>query len=147
VTELSFLVDLLLNHKLSKATKDAIAERIKVVESQQVMRQTVVPQPTFQTSPIPKPTQLPAHIANQAPSMQALMLKHPDLMRPQDSTLPELSGTEQGAVVAALNPSPIPIESVAQTAATQAALAERQKSIALGISGKREAGANGPRKW
>lgn len=32
MTELSFLIDLLLNHKLAKATKDAIAERIKEVE-------------------------------------------------------------------------------------------------------------------
>ena len=33
MTELSFLIDLLMNHKLAKATKDLIAERIKEVES------------------------------------------------------------------------------------------------------------------
>lgn len=33
MTELSFLIELLLNHKLPKDTKDAIAERIKEVES------------------------------------------------------------------------------------------------------------------
>lgn len=33
MTELSFLIDLLMNHKLPKLTKQAIAERIKEVES------------------------------------------------------------------------------------------------------------------
>lgn len=32
MTELSFLIDLLMNHKLSKATKELIASRIKEVE-------------------------------------------------------------------------------------------------------------------
>lgn len=32
MTELSFLIDLLLNHKLPKATRDAVAERIRDVE-------------------------------------------------------------------------------------------------------------------
>lgn len=32
MTELSFLIELLLNHKLPKATKDLIAERVKEVE-------------------------------------------------------------------------------------------------------------------
>lgn len=40
MTELSFLLELLLNHKLPKKTKDAVAERIKVVEN------GIIPQPT-----------------------------------------------------------------------------------------------------
>lgn len=33
ISELSFLIDLLMNHKLSRATKELIAERIKEVEA------------------------------------------------------------------------------------------------------------------
>ena len=36
MTELSFLLDLLLNHKIQKVTQDAIRERIKEIELGQV---------------------------------------------------------------------------------------------------------------
>ena len=57
MTELSFLLDLLLNHKLTKPTQTAIKERIKEVEAQ------------FASQPVrPQVQRVPN---GQAPSMQA----------------------------------------------------------------------------
>lgn len=70
-TELSFLIELLLNHKLQKSTKDAVAARIKDVEANY--------QPQRQT----QPAALPANAGQQAPSTMALLAKHPDLAAAQ----------------------------------------------------------------
>jgi hypothetical protein len=77
VSELSFLVELLLNHKLPKATKDAIAARIKEVEC----RTSSYSPRSVSSSPLsslPAPS-LPAHIANQPASTQAAMMRHGDI--------------------------------------------------------------------
>ena len=55
MTELSFLIELLLNHKLPRTTQLAIKERIKDIETR---------------APAPQP-QRPVHPMAQAPSMQA----------------------------------------------------------------------------
>lgn len=57
MTELSFLIELLLNHKLPKKTKDIIAERVKTIQAQPI---------TVNSRPMPLPI-----VSGQAPSMQA----------------------------------------------------------------------------
>lgn len=57
MTELSFLLELLLNHELQKITKEAITERIKVIEQNYTPtthRPTVAsPMPTSGMPPVP----------------------------------------------------------------------------------------------
>lgn len=68
MTELSFLVELLLNHKLPKVTRDAVASRIRAVEASGfALTPSQVPWP--KTAP-------PANLTNQAASTLALMAKH-----------------------------------------------------------------------
>ena len=120
MTELTFLVELLLNHKLQKSTKDMIASRLKEVEEGFATR-----------SPLPtqKPASLPAHLANQAPSTLAALARHPDL----------------AAQMAPPDPQPVAI--VAQTSATQAAMASRAEAINEAMSGKIDKVHGRPRKF
>ncbi len=86
-TELTFLVDLLLNHKLQKSTKDLIAERLK----------------EFASDPGPRPraiqASVPPELANQSPSTIAAMLRHAEPVEPQ----PVAVIAQTPAAVAALN--------------------------------------------
>jgi hypothetical protein len=118
MTELSFLIDLLMEHKLPRVTKLAIAERIKLVES---IRQS--------SSPAPRPTS-PA--VAQAPSTMALLAKHGALppTMPIDAPPPEE-----------------PVTVVAQTPETAAAMISRQTAIAESIAGKVDKVTGRPRKW
>ncbi len=111
MTELSFLIELLLNHKLQKVTKDAIAERIKEASGPNAIQQHV-PNGVRSLSPM---------VAMQSPSTQAILDRNPDLV--------------------------VPIESVGQTPAAQAAIASRQQAIAQALSGKPEKGQTSPRKF
>lgn len=126
MTELSFLLDLLLNHRLQKATKDLIRERIKEVEQgipltpQGRANAHLAAMPAISANPI---------VAQQAPSMQAIMARHPDLGNP-DLAAPVT-----------------PVAVVAQTAATQAALASRQQAIAESIAGKIDKVTGRPKKF
>lgn len=65
MTELSFLIELLLNHKLPKATKDAVAARIKEIEASPA--QMVVPR------------QMPV-------SSRDVTQRHPDLIKPIEAS-------------------------------------------------------------
>ncbi len=67
MTELTFLVELLLNHKLQKPTKDAVASRIRDVEA----AMATLP-PTHPVRPMPNGVV-------QAASMQAIIDRNPDL--------------------------------------------------------------------
>lgn len=109
MTELSFLLELLLNHKLPRLTKDLIAERIKEVEASYSPARRI-------------PTQTVQAIAGvpQAASTIAAM--------------------ERQAIEA-------PVAVVAQTAATQAALASRATAIAEAIAGKVNKETGRPRKF
>ncbi len=118
MTELSFLLDLLLEHKLPKAAKDAVRARIKFVEGcVRIDQPRPVIAPAMAANPI---------VAQQAPSMQALMAKHPDL------------------IPAAAEPAPVAV--IAQTPAAAAALASRQEAIAAAQAGKTNA-SGGKRKF
>ncbi len=122
MTELAFLLELLLNHKLPRPTKVAVTERIKEVESKLLSPRDV-------RSEIPAPSQgfIPPHLIGQAPSTVAAMARHPDL-------------------AAALEP-PQPVAVIAQTPAAQAAVAARQEAINSALSGKVEKGRTSPRKF
>lgn len=110
-TELSFLIELLLKHRLPATTKDLVAQRIKEVEEHLDSRMHV------QMPARP----LPPQVAMQSPSTQALMIKH---------------GTAGDMVPHMPPPAPEPVAIVAQTPATAAAMAERQNLIASAMAGK-----------
>jgi len=120
VTELTFLVELLLNHKLPKPTKDLVAQRIKEVEESFAARPAL---------PIQPKQAIPAHLANQAPSTLAALARHPDLMAQMAP------------------PDPQPVAVIAQTPAAVAAMASREQAIASAMSGKPMKGETSPRKF
>ncbi len=86
MSELSFLIELLLNHDLKKETKDLIASRIKEVEVSLVAR----PASQF----VQTTGQLQVY-QSQAPSTIAAMARHADI--------PLSQAIAQAPVVAALN--------------------------------------------
>ncbi len=139
MTELTFLVDLLLNHKLPKPTRDAVAARIKEVEAGIGFAppQRMAPQPAMA-----RPQNLPPHIASQSPSMQAIMLRNPDL-----APVGVPSGAAIEALALASPPEPQPVAIIAQTPAAVNAMNERAATIRQGMSGKPEKGRTSPRKF
>ncbi len=71
MTELSFLLDLLLNETLSKAVKVKLTERIRLVEAGQVPRGTMPPAHMV----LPVVSGIPTHLAQQSPSTLANLSK------------------------------------------------------------------------
>lgn len=141
MTELSFLIELLLNHKLPKPTKDAIAERIKDIQ----MAPASLPEPGYirpvaqpqMETPIALTTPDNKPMAQQSPSTVAALLKH---------------GLAIGSAVVATPPvAPEPVAVIAQTPAAMAALQSRRAAIAAGNSGafqgRPAAGETSPRKF
>jgi hypothetical protein len=126
LTELSFLIELLLNHDLPKPTKDLIASRIKDVE----MRLHYQPQQAMKVTWQGPNTNTP--MPQQAPSTLALMAKHGDI--PAVNPAPEMPPIE-------------PVAVIAQTPATAAALNSRNEAIAASINGKVDKVTGRPRKW
>jgi hypothetical protein len=144
MTELSFLIELLLNHKLAKATKDAIAERIKEVETRSTASAPGprTPSAAAFVEMASHPAQyLPPEIAKQAPSMQRIMLRHLE----QGTAPVSTEGTPIHADATVAGPAPVAV--VAQTPAAAAAMASRAQAISQAISGKREQGQTRPRKF
>lgn len=133
MTELTFLLDLLLNHKLPMATKVAVTERIKEVEARLAQGYSI----PRNADPRPNIAAVPAHLANQAPSTIAAMMKHPDLVAQMSPTIG----------IAPQEPSVAPVQVIAQTPAAQAALNARQEAINGALSGKPEKGRTSPRKF
>lgn len=119
MTELSFLLELLLTHKLQKSTKEALMARIKEIESKQA--QSVSNNPGAITYRAPKTAQ--------SPSMQRI--------------LDEMANE---GMILSNEPQPVPV-AIAQTQAVAAALAERRESINIALSGKEEKGRTSPRKF
>lgn len=132
-TELSFLIELLLQHKLPQKTKDLVAERIKHVEAH-----LSDPARVLHSRPLAPAPQYHSHpaLASQAPSTQALLAKHPDLAaaitKSQETTI---------AMAQEIKPEPAPVEVVAQTPAAMAAMESRNKMIRDSMSGKRSKNA------
>ncbi len=120
-SELSFLIELLLNHDVPKTTKDLIASRIKEVEVNltlnQVRPQVVQPQAI--------------HGVPQAASTLALMAKHGDIA---PVPMPEM-------------PPIVPVEQIAQTPATAQAMSARANAIAASLNKTVDKTTGRPRKW
>ena len=119
-SELSFLLDLLLNHRMPLVTKELVAARIKLVE-EAMSTGTVMHK-------YAKPIAIPQPGIVQAPSTQAILDRNPDL-------------------AAAIPPPPVPIAMVAQTPATTAALNARQQAISEAMSGKVDKETGAPKKF
>lgn len=121
-SELSFLIELLLNHDLPKATKDLVASRIKEVE------QALTARPVHGTYVAPASYVPPG--LKQAPSTLAAMARHGDTV-----------------FEAPVMPPVEPVAQIAQTAATAAALNSRNEAIAASLAGKVDRVSGRPRKW
>lgn len=119
MTELGFLLELLLNHKLPVATRKLLTERIKEVEVRVMSGQG-------QVAPRPQIAPLPPQMANQSASTLAAMMRHQETAAPA---------------------APEPVVVVAQTPLAQAAMASREQAIAAAISGKPVKGETRPRKF
>ncbi len=129
-TELSFLIELLLKHKLQPATRDLVAERVKEVEgklsdSSFVLRpldESRMHYPVAQSQPASK----------QAPSTLAAMARH-----------------EAMGLVAVPTPeaAPVPGVAVAQTPQAQAAISSRNQAIRESLAGKIDKTTGRPRKF
>lgn len=119
MTELSFLIDLLLNQKLNTVVKKLIADRIREIEARPQTIQSYA-----------KPIQaIPPHLVGQSPSTIANFMKEGVI--PQ--VIPETTTTAPAVVVAS-------------PAAAQA-MESRKKAIAVALSGKEEPGRTSPRKF
>lgn len=130
MTELSFLIELLLNHDLPKATKDLIASRIKEVEQMLTITRMVLPA-TAQIQTLPPKLQ-------QAPSTLAAMARHGDI--------PNFPGAAT-FVTPPIEAAPMPVEVIAQTPQTAAAMNSRNQAIAESIAGKIDKTTGRPKKW
>lgn len=127
MSELDFLLELILNHKLTKATKDLIQGRIRDIQL------------PFTTKPIPTRVQeQPIHTTkhSQSPSTLAILARNPDL-------IPE--GEEVSIPIPSTPPEPVKV--IAQTRATAEAMQGRNSAISQALSGKPEQGRTTPRKW
>jgi len=128
MSELSFLLELLLSHKLAKGTKEAITDRIKEVERRLV-------QPQQPNVPMSGPQAVRPARSAQSPSTQRIL----DEMAAEGASL--------------IQPNPVSPESpgipaqIAQTPAAALALAARQEAINIAVSGKEERGRTSPRKF
>lgn len=125
MTELSFLLDLLLNHKLSKITKEAIVGRVKEIESR-------TSSGSWAAIPLSQP-QARAPKTAQSPSTQRI--------------LDEMAA--EGLIIGSAQPAPPqdPPTQIAQTPAAAAALAARNEAIRIATSGREEKGRTSPRKF
>lgn len=122
LSELSFLIELLLNHPLSKETKDMVAARIREVEAALSSR----PQTPMQVS-----WQPPAGL-QQAASTLAAMARHGDI--------PAVS-------LAPVMPAPEPVAVIAQTPQATAAMNSRNEAINQALAGKVDKVTGRPRKF
>ncbi len=127
MTELSFLIELLLNHDLPKATKDLLADRIKEVEyrisENPIHKPISVSQPIHNTGP----KQAPSTLANMAKQEGITFVPPPEVVLP-------------------------PVTQIAQTPATAEALNYRNNLLNKAQNHTFETKANGkgikgPRKW
>lgn len=125
MSELSFLIDLLLNQRLSKPVKALISDRIKEIEARP--RNSAVGQQIY-TQPA---AVIPAHLLGQAPSTIANFLKS------------EVSSADP------VSPTPHADEAqvIATTPAARAALQHRREAIMNGTRDKPEVGRTSPRKF
>ena len=130
MTELSFLIELLLNHDLPKATKDLLASRIKEVEEK--LSNTMQPARPPIAAPISQ------NQFSQAPSTLAAMARHA-----QAGLIPPI----EVMPAPEMPPIPEPVAVIAQTPQAAAAINSRNSAIAASISGKVDKTTGRPKKW
>lgn len=136
MTELSFLLSLLLDHKLAKPVQTLIKERIKEIEARPngilSPSRAVIEYPCYPTK------SLPAHMVGQAPSTIANFIKEGMLE-------PVLNASSQSEA-------DTPIAPIVTSSAVAQALVDRQNAIrnaakATPLNGKPENGRTSPRKF
>ncbi len=137
MSELSFLLELLLEHELAKPTQTLIRERIKEIEAKTA--EPIQTRPNYMGMPRSSSTK-----SAQSPSTQRIL----DEMASEGSTI------QSGVAIALKDGYPLeqafPHETptvIAQTPAAVAALQARQQAIAIAVSGKEEKGRTSPRKF
>lgn len=119
-TELSFLLELLLEHKLPKDTRSSVAARIKYVESTYGQPQAIqTPRALAQGRPIPANAEAQALAASLAAAVGDNVQAHSQFKVFDRVTQPE----------------PIPAGAVGLTSAAQDAMATRNKLIAEAQAG------------
>lgn len=142
MTELAFLLDLLLQHKLPKPTREAVAARIKEVESM-IKPYAAASAPAY--VPMPMPARPQKSLSTQSPSTQAILAEKftPEEVEKMggDSSVPTLSFPP------AETPPPAP-----STPMAAQALQQRQSAIMKAVNagpfgGKPDDGRASPRKW
>lgn len=131
MSELSFLIELLLNHDLPKASKDLIASRIKEVEINLTANTSLKYPPPINVTYV-----TPDKKTAQAPSTLAIMAKHGDLPEMAPAFIPPVEQVAQ----------------IAQTPAAAVALNARNEAISKAaaskpLAGKPDSGRTSPRKW
>ena len=140
-SELSFLIKLLLDHKLPKITKDLVASRVKEVEA------------AFKTIPIPI---IPAFVPPAVPATYVKPVKDPNAQSPSTMKILQDGGPLPVPIIpvqdAPVTQGPVTPAVIAQTPATAAALANRNALLSQATSGgaftgKPEAGRTAPRKF
>lgn len=159
MSELSFLLSLLLEHKLPTTTKKVITDRIREVEEALRVKPgisnnhgtiTYNPQPMIPVPPLgpqiitlnnPDGSKSEIDLSKQSPSMRNKLLAEQQAQvgnhtPPQPQTAQVGNGdAPQGPVM------------VANTPATMAALEARRQAINIAVSGKEEKGRSSPRKF
>lgn len=143
MTELTFLLDLLLNHKLPMATRVAITERVKEVE-QRLNQAPMQMVPRGTAAPVPQ--NLPPHLVGQSPSTIAAMTRN-GFVPESPRTEGVITNTVEFRGIQIQPPEPQSVTVIAQTPAAMAALNDRQAAISQAISGKPEKGRTSPRKF
>lgn len=129
MTETSFLIELLLEHKLQKSTKDLIKQRIKELEQERPLAMRPAPMPHVATT-LPNPTGVP----QSASTLAALARQEAEQGKPAPIEL-------------APTPPPEPVAVIAQTPAAMAAMASRQQAISESIAGRVNKDTGRPRKF
>lgn len=127
MTELSFLLELLLEHELPKATQTLIKERVKEIQIQ--------PQHAY-AAPVQRSPR-----TNQAASTQRTL----DQMAEENGLTPVQMSTAMD-VASQVQSQTIPNQ-IAQTPAAVAAMNQRAEAIRIATSGKEEKGRTSPRKF
>ena len=138
MTELSFLIDLLVNEKLSKTVKEKVVARIKDVELLQTATPVLKSVPNFigYQQPI---------ASGQSPSTIAAMQRHAAQL-PQEASV-ELSPISQTNVHQVVADPPAQQGVVVASLAAAQAIQSRDTAVAAALSGRPEKGRTSPRKF